>query len=61
MLIFYVCAACLSACLQVSAAEERHRGLKEALESDIAAIGGHADKIKVGGKGAGTWQVALCC
>lgn len=31
---------------QVSAAEERHRGLKEALESDIAAIGGHADKIK---------------
>ncbi|KAF6262378.1 HEC/Ndc80p family-domain-containing protein [Scenedesmus sp. NREL 46B-D3] len=31
---------------QVGAAEERHRGLKEALECDIAAIGGHADKIK---------------
>lgn len=34
--------------LQVSAAEERHRSLKEALEVDIAAIGGQADKIKVG-------------
>lgn len=34
--------------LQVSVAEERHRGLKEALEVDIASIGGQADKIKVG-------------
>lgn len=33
--------------LQVSVAEERHRGLKEALEVDIASIGGQADKIKV--------------
>jgi hypothetical protein len=38
--------------LQVSVADERHRGLKEALECDIATIGGHADKIKVG-KGRG--------
>ena len=32
---------------QVSVAEERHRCLKEALEVDIASIGGQADKIKV--------------
>lgn len=32
---------------QVSVAEERHRGLKEALEVDIVSIGGQADKIKV--------------
>lgn len=34
-------------CCQVSVAEERHRNLKEALEVDIASIGGQADKIKV--------------
>lgn len=33
--------------LQVSVAEERHRGLKEALEVDVASIGSQADRIKV--------------
>lgn len=44
--------------VQVSVAEERHRGLKEALEVDIASIGGQADKIKVRVQ---TACMHLCC
>lgn len=41
------CVLLLLLLAQVSVAEERHRGLKEALEVDIVSIGGQADKIKV--------------
>jgi hypothetical protein len=45
-----MCASSAACVAQVSVAEERHRGLKEALEVDIASIGGQADKIKVRGQ-----------